>query len=502
MQTKKNIFLTGATGTMGRAGLQELSKRLDRFNLTLLARPSQVNQKKLASYQRYPNIRIVWGDLTRYEDILKGVTGADFVLHVGGMVSPAADYYPLQTLRVNTTAARHIVRAVKAQPNADAIKVVYIGSVAQTGHRNAPVHWGRTGDPIQISVYDYYALSKTIAERIFVESGLRYWACLRQTGILCPELLLKGSDPITFHVPLNGVLEWATAEDSGRLLANICEEDVPEGFWNRFYNISSGPSYRLTNYEFESKLLKAISCPPPEKIFEPNWFALRNFHGHWYTDADALENYLHFRRGQSCDDYFRWMARHVPWYFHLAKITPPVFIKKGMEKIADKRGLGTLNWIKTRDADRISAYFGSYEAWQAIPDWGRFPTKRPSETPLLLSHGFDENKPTEELDIQDMREAARFRGGKCLSTTMTQGDLATPLEWECPFGHRYPASPRLILFGGHDCPHCLPVPWKYDEVAARNPFFAQVWYASHRRDEHFVYRNLSIPDASADAWEG
>lgn len=487
MQTKKTVFLTGATGTMGRAGLQELVKRLDRFNITLLARPSQTNKAKLAEYMNLEGVRIVWGDLTNYNDILNGVTGADYVLHVGGMVSPAADYFPKKTRKVNTTAAEYIVKAVKAQPNADRIKVVYIGSVAQTGHRNAPIHWGRTGDPICASVYDHYAISKTIAERIFVESGIKHWACLRQTGILCPELLLKGSDPITFHVPIDGVLEWATAEDSGRLLANVCEEDVPEEFWNRFYNISSGPSYRLTNYEFEVKLLKAISCPPPEKIFETNWFALRNFHGQWYTDSDELENYLHFRSNQSCDDYFRWMAQQVPWYFHLSKITPPFIIKMMMKTIASKEGLGTLNWIKTNNTDRISAYFGSTEAWKAIPGWDKINKQRPSETPVLLNHGYDETKPKSELDIEDMRQAAEFRGGKCLSASMTKGDLSTPLEWECQFGHRFKASPNLILMGGHWCPECLPMPWNYDEIAQGNPFFAQVWYASHRPDEHYVY---------------
>ena len=33
-----------------------------------------------------------------------------------------------------------------------------------------------------------------------------------------------------FHVPIRGVLEWATIEDSGRLLLNVCKDDVPE-FW-------------------------------------------------------------------------------------------------------------------------------------------------------------------------------------------------------------------------------------------------------------------------------
>ena len=35
----------------GHAGLVELSKRLDRFNITLLARPSKINKEKLAAYE-------------------------------------------------------------------------------------------------------------------------------------------------------------------------------------------------------------------------------------------------------------------------------------------------------------------------------------------------------------------------------------------------------------------------------------------------------------------
>ena len=274
--TKKTIFMTGATGVMGTAGLQEITKRLDHFNLVVLARPSEINKKKLAPYEG--KIRVVWGDLTRYEDVLDGVTGSDYVLHVGGMVSPGADYKPKSTRRVNITAAEHIIKAVLAQPADAQPRVVYIGSVAQLGPRNAPVHWGRTGDPIQISIYDHYAISKTVAERMFVESGIKHWVSLRQSGILYPAIL-RNYDPIMFHVPIQGVLEWATIEDSGRVLANVCEDSVPEDFWNHFYNIGSGDAYRLSNYEFESLLLDTISCPKPEKIFDTNWFVLKNFHG-------------------------------------------------------------------------------------------------------------------------------------------------------------------------------------------------------------------------------
>ena len=48
------------------------------------------------------------------------------------------------------------------------------------------------------------------------------------------------------------------------------------------------------------------------------------------------------------------------------------------------------------------------------------------------------------------------------------------------------ASPKLILWGGHWCPECLPPAWDYDDLAAHSPFFAQVWMP-HHQGEHNVY---------------
>ena len=181
---KKTVFLTGASGTMGWAAFKELYARTQMYNIVVLLLDSKKNRAKFAADLKDPHVRIVWGDLTEYGDVLDAVTGADYILHVGGMVSPAADYFPKKTLFTNITAMKNIVAAVKAQPDPDSVKVAYIGTVAETGDRNAPVHWGRCGDPIQISVYDHYAISKTVAERILADSGLRYWVSMRQTGIL------------------------------------------------------------------------------------------------------------------------------------------------------------------------------------------------------------------------------------------------------------------------------------------------------------------------------
>ena len=216
-------------------------------------------------------------------------------------------------------------------------------------------------------------------------------------------------------------------------------------------------------------------------MFDVKWFATHNFHGQFYFDSDKLEEYLHFRANTPVGEYFEQMASTLPWFYSLAKFAPAWLLKPVMRYIASDKVFGTLGWLKTNNEQRIKAYFGSREEREAIGSWaemsdihlaGEYEAER-------LNHGYDEKKPLAELDIEDMRQAAEFRGGKCLSESMVKGDLATKLEWECAFGHRFEASPALVLFGGHWCDECMPAPWRFDEQAKRNPFLAQVWNKMH-----------------------
>ena len=446
---KRKIFLTGATGTMGFETLRELSERLDRFSVTLLARPSKKNRHLLLPYERMEGIRIIWGDLMNPDDIAKGVEDADFVLHVGGMVSPAADYYPEKTFRVNTDSMRFIVDAVRRRPDADRVGVVYIGSVAQYGPHTPPDHWGHCGLPLKPALLDGYACSKIAAERILSDSGLRKWVSLRQSGILSKGMLEKAMDPITFHVPIKGVLEWVTAEDSGRLLANVCEEEVPGDFWCRFYNIGGGEAFRLTNYEFEKMVMKSLGCPPPEKVFDVRWFATRNFHGMWFSDSDLLEEKVPFRSSITPERYFSILASRMPWYYRLTPFVPSFVMKGVMRWVAGRNRLAPLYWRKHGVAERIEAHFGGMEAWNALPDWKGTDLSRPSDTPPAVIPMYDVGKTPHALDISDMRRVAARFGGVCLSQNMTLGDLNTPLEWTDADGVRFTATPASVALGGH-----------------------------------------------------
>lgn len=385
-KAKTRVFLTGATGVMGSAGLKELVRYPDKYEIRVLARDSKVNHKKLNPFEKM-GVRVLWGDLLDEPVVRKGVENSDIVLHVGGMVSPLAEHFPEKTMKVNVGSMALIANIVKEMEDNDPereIKVVYIGSVSQYGSKLPPNHWGKADDPQEAAKFDAYAESKIAAEMELRKKGLKKWVSIRQTAILHPGLLKKGNDPVTFHVPLGGVLEWITTDDSGRLLERLCREEVPKDFWGKCYNAGGGKPFRLTNLEFERGILKAMSCPSPEKIFDTKWFATQNFHGIWFEDSDQLDEILHFREKDTFEEALERLKKSLPSYYKLAAIVPPALIKAYMKRVASEKELGPLSWIKKGDKERIKAAWGSLEEYEKIPDWKSLKeAKLPKETPKI-----------------------------------------------------------------------------------------------------------------------
>ena len=102
-----------------------------------------------------------------------------------------------------------------------------------------------------------------------------------------------------------------------------------------------------------------------------------------------------------------------------------------------------------------------------------------------------------QLDIEDLKGAARFRGGECISKDW-DGDMYANVQWKCAFDHEFKGKPYTILKAGHWCPECLAPPWNYDEIARKNPYFAQVWYPNHEKDEHNFYPEDCYKDIVKD----
>ncbi len=452
--------------------LREFAQREDRFQVVAFVLPTSAERRRIADFAPMKNLEVVFGDLTDAAAVERAVNGVDVVLHLGALVSPVADDYPERAHAINVGGARNIIEAVRRQPDPSRVRVIMSGSVAQTGDRNPPHHWGRMGDPIRVSHFDEYGQSKVVAEKLLVDSGLPKWVWLRQTGIFHPGLL-SIRDPIALHCPFEGVLEWVSDTDSARLAVNLCDDHVPDEVWCDLHNIGGGESWRLTNWEFLSRIAAALGVPDARGWYERNWFATRNFHGQWYLDSDRLEALVPFRKG-TFDEALRGAVEASPRSMRLAGLVPAALIKHLIIKRLAHHPRGPLSWLRNADEARVTAFFGSREAWSRIGDWKSFVVPAPSRSPTRLEHGYDETVATDRWTLREMADAATFRGGSVVSTSMTPGDVASPLEWRCAEGHPFTASPRLILRAGHWCPSCVRDSAGYARQAERNPFLAQL----------------------------
>jgi len=526
MADKETVTLLGATGTMGFQAFQELRRRADRYDLVLLLLQDDRRLDRLLPHLRAAGvplsgrsgtavgagIRVVWGDATRPGDVRAAVAGTDWVLNAMAYISPQADYRPAVAWAVNDVAIGNVLDAIAAEPEGSRrIGYVHTGTVAQTGNRpavgrgGAPgTYVGRVGDPMNPSVYDEYALSKIAGERRVMESGLERWVSLRMTFIMPTHHadLMALFDPIAFHMPLDTRMENVTDRAAGLAMVNCLDLAADASFWRRAYNLGGGPGMR-TNARDYLRAAYGLMGLDVANCMDANWFGLRNFHLQYFEDSDVANRYLHYHGDTTASHQaelrrtMRPALRLLTW---LVQRVPPLRrvvewgVRRSFKGLAERHRNGPRHWYLTRNDARVRAFFGSYEAYEAIaPDALTAPAERDGPW-RRLDHGYDEE--AERLDLGQLRAAAEFRGGNCLADEW-DGDWRARLPWRCSVGHEFEARVATVLRGGHWCPDCLRG-WDGGRRAAREPFFAQAWYADHDPAELEPYPASGTDDV-ADA---
>ena len=493
------IAMTGMSGNMGtevfRQTMELESVELVRLLLSNKKKNNKLVKKLQKSYGG--RVEILRGSVDDRELCKKLVEGMDYVLHMAAVIPPASDTSPEASYKCNHLGAMAMVDAVKAaypQP-----KYIHISTVALYGNRNEKHLFGRVGDPLLVSPYDYYAMHKLFGERYCLDSDLDCWVVLRQTAMLHNNMLKDNiSDGLMFHTAMNAPLEWASARDSGYLLKRIFERDskgeIPH-FWKKIYNIGAGEGGRETGYDTFIDGFRMIGGST-EKFFKPNWFAARNFHGVWFADSNELEELFQYQR-DTATSFWDEIASHHKIY-KLGKIVPAKLIHLFLFRRLLKHHNSPRQWVLGKETEKVTATFGSQEAadnlssdWKDYKlvskgDFGDYDELRKVKNAVLLDHGYDESKPQDSWDVDDMRSAAKFRGGEVVSENVE--GAYSKITWRCHDGHEFDASPYTVLRGGHWCPKCCqPTPWDFDRLAKTSPFFAQVWYDSHETDEDNCY---------------
>lgn len=508
LSTMSIISITGVTGNMGRELLPILLECDREHEIRLLLRPSKKNRRFAKSLQKKHNsVKVFFASIVDYEALLSFVKDASYCIHMAALIPPYSDYHDEDTYTTNFIGTKNLIDAIVVSGGATSCSFIHIGSVAQYGNRNASHPFGRVGDPLMPSSFDVYAASKVKSERYVIESSLKYWVVLRQTGVLYDEILMKNmNDGLMFHTPLNCPIEWVTAKDSALLLKNLIEDSdagylQKDEFYRKIYNIGGGAKMRCTGYETLDEGFRLMGSSV-RAVFKPDWIAKRNFHCMWFLDSHVLEDLFHFQK-TSFRDFFDSLAKKY-WYFKLAK--PFVALVKFFVVSPLLKNKNSPMFWREKDIERWEAFCGknpnldNLNEWESIKlfcegfngdvpvDYEGLKEEKVDISGMLPSHGYDDAKKDCDICIDDAISAAKFRGGSLLSASMKRGDMQTKLEWQCHKGHKFLASPCLILRGGHWCPECTEAPpWRFGELAKNVPFYAQLYYSDHDSDECKTY---------------
>ncbi|MBQ6476286.1 MAG: NAD-dependent epimerase/dehydratase family protein [Clostridia bacterium] len=497
------VSIAGATGSMGPYVVGELLKIPQISCIRILAHRKKPARKLFRRFSaEHGRLDVFYGTIASADDCRRLIEGASYVINMAAVIPPRSDKHPREAIEANEEGPKALVHAIEEAD--DQPKLIHISTVGLYGHRNHIHPFGRVGDPLLISPFDLYALTKLRGEFTVLESDVNEWAVIRQTAMLYDDMLMNNiRDGLMFHTCFNGPLEWATGHDSGVLIANIVRRDMKgelngENFWKKCFNLGMAQN-RVTGYETLDKGFRMIGGSV-EVFFDPDYNSARNFHGMWFSDGQVLEELFHYQQ-EKIDDFWAHVLRARP-YLALGKIAP----KKLVRKLVIERLRGDSNaplyWYRHRDQARMTAYFKSEEDYRSIPEtWDCYPLLckgqspdgavdydelRKRDTPAY--YGFDFSKPDHEIDISDLRSVAEAHGGALLCDRFQTGDMYARVKWMTQDGEVFSARPYTVLRCGHWYHISYrEYAWEFDRLSRKDRVFAGIWRDSHDPDEQMRY---------------
>ena len=162
---KKVVLVTGASGSMGSQVLKSVMET-GKFKSIILLRKKPSNEKLAAKLQKEygADLEVVFGDLDNKKDCEYCVAKSDYVIHCAAVIPPISDHNPKAAKKANLDGTIKLIDSIRESDRADQIKYVHIGTIAEYGNRDWKHPWGRVGDPLMPSVFDFYAITKLRAE--------------------------------------------------------------------------------------------------------------------------------------------------------------------------------------------------------------------------------------------------------------------------------------------------------------------------------------------------
>jgi nucleoside-diphosphate-sugar epimerase len=333
------VLLTGASGTVGKEVLLQLSEFPDEIEITVFDRKFRGSRN---FYKKLPgNFNLVFGDISEKTNLREVCADKDVIIHLAAIIPPLADKFPRLAEDVNITGTRNLIECTEEfSPKAF---FIYSSSISVYGDRLVNP-WIKTKDKLIASDRDEYARTKIEAEKIIINSKLN-WTIFRLTAIMGTNN--HKPSPLMFHMPLDTPLEIATPRDTGRAFVKALKHsDILN---KNIYNLSGGEKCRISYSDFLSRSFEIFGLGPPD--FQKNTFAGKNFHCGYYEDGDVLNEILDFRR-DSIEDYFSTLKKSIPPFKRIVTSIFRKIIKFNLEKHSEP-----LIAIKTNNKADIQHYF-------------------------------------------------------------------------------------------------------------------------------------------------
>ena len=338
---RKKVLLTGASGTVGLAVLNQLYDLRDKFEITVFDVKTIKSKKLFKPFHK--DVNIIYGNIINENDLVEACTNKDTVIHLAAIIPPLADDLPELARQVNVVGTQNLIRLLEQHsPNAF---FLYSSSISVYGDRlNDPLI--KVNDPLTPSAGDEYGKTKVLAEEIVQNSKLD-WSIFRLSAVMGGHKISK----LMFHQPLKTSLEIAAPEDTARAFINAI--DKQDLLSKRIFNLGGGESCRVIYDDFLQQSFEVYGLGKLD--FTPKSFAEKNFHCGFYEDGDTLEEILNFRKNTLVSHFEKEKKKVSPFIKTLARM-----FKRTIKRFLQKKS-EPLQAYKDKDKERMDHYFAMEE---------------------------------------------------------------------------------------------------------------------------------------------
>ena len=319
------ILITGAFGNIGKAVIEEASKR---HHEVIVFEIENKKTRKDARKYREKIKDVFFGDIRNFEDVNKAVRECDAVIHLAAIIPPVSKKHRELTMTVNYGGTVNLINAIKEIKRT--IPFIFTSSASVMGPTQLQNKLVGRNDPLVIT--GNYEESKVKCEEFLKENADNY-LIFRLAGVLPTFSALSFLSALPYLEEIFDMhpdmrLEMIMAEDVATALVTGGEK-LKSGVTpkNQAYILGGGEKngWRLRGGEFLSLLFGSLSLlVPDQKYFTQD---INTYHLDWYDTKEAQQEFDF--QNHSIDGYFK----HMKKTFRIFKLPIILFRKIILKKI-------------------------------------------------------------------------------------------------------------------------------------------------------------------------